>query len=53
MGTSQHDGFGSSLTMGRLDAGATDDWVVGVPLDVVSGERAAGSVTLLLGGPSI
>lgn len=48
----EDDAFGASLVMGRLDAGPTDDLAIGVPGDVISGKRSAGSVNILLGSPT-
>ena len=49
VGTSNRDGFGAAVAFGRLDAGGTDDLLVGAPFDDVSGHADAGSVTVLLG----
>lgn len=52
IGSSTLEAFGSSLAVCRLDAGATDDLVIGAFLDEISGKEDAGSVTVLLGSPS-
>ena len=49
-GGSTREAFGSSLAMGRLDDGPTDDLAIGAPHDDIGGVRSAGSVTVLLGG---
>ncbi|MDR7085230.1 hypothetical protein J2X11_000069 [Aeromicrobium panaciterrae] len=46
------DSFGAELAMGRLDAGPTDDLAIGVPFDEINGNGGAGSVNILLGGPT-
>ena len=43
--------FGASLAMGRLDAGPTDDLVIGAPYASAGSVGYAGSVTVLFGGP--
>ena len=48
-GSSTQEAFGSSLAMGRLDDGPTDDLAIGAPHDDIGGVRSAGSVTVLLG----
>jgi hypothetical protein len=45
----EDDAFGASLAMGKLNPGAYDDLVIGVPGDVIDGKRSAGSVNILLG----
>ena len=49
IGGPRSDVWGSSLAMGRLDAGPTDDLAIGAPFDVTDGVYGAGSVTVLLG----
>ena len=48
-GSSTQEAFGSSLAMGRLDDGPTDDLAIGASHDDIGGVRSAGSVTVLLG----
>ncbi|WP_332644547.1 FG-GAP repeat protein [Aeromicrobium sp.] len=48
----EDDSFGASLAMGKLDAGPTDDLAIGVPYDTINGKLGAGSVIILLGGPT-
>ncbi|HEX9991719.1 MAG TPA: FG-GAP repeat protein [Acidimicrobiales bacterium] len=46
------DQFGAALAAGDLDGDGFDDLVVGAPTEDVDGARWAGTVTVLLGGPS-
>ena len=48
-GSSTEEAFGSSLAMGRLDDGPTDDLAIGASHDDLGGVASAGSVTVLLG----
>lgn len=52
IGSSIDEGFGTSLAVGHLDTGPTDDLVIGAPREEISGQLLAGSVTVLLGSPS-
>lgn len=49
-GSGSYERFGSSLAMGRLDDGPTDDLAIGASNDKI-GKVRAGSVTILLGSP--